>query len=648
MHYTAEFQKQTKTHFSLLMAFSNLEHDPLFFFNDSEKIVGCNEGALKLFEVRNLEELVKKAEGLCETFVEEAPYFKECREGWLKKVVALGEQKIKLNLPQTSLKIFTIEAEASRIEGYSYYIVILRDTTLLDRARQAQRYFESFKQKFLHSISHEFRTPMNAIIGYTDLLEHTELNPEQNEYLGMIGKSTSSMMQNVANLLQLMELENGSMQLVLSPFDPVREFEILIDEFYEQAHSKRIQLMFMIDPRLPKSINGDLAKIKTVLRALIDNAIKFTSYEGSVYVEIRRKDVDEKWMELECSITDTGIGIPPERISTLLRPFGSAIENRERGINGLGIGLTLANKTLALMQTRLRLNSEVKKGSRFAFSVKMQRLEEGSFEFVSGSNAAIWAEDPRYAIQAKLLGGYLERFDVDFSVIEGLATPSLAQTQMLFLITDHLSESRIKTIRTTFPNLKLVPVYDNDHQEKFELLEEQFDATLLLPILPHRLHRTLSVVWNKMPKEYLKRPLHIHKPRTYEHVRILVAEDNLINLKLIETILQQEHYMVSVAKNGQEAVDAYLKEPYDIVLMDIDMPVMDGVTANRLIKEIDRHDKRAYTPVIALTAHALSGDRERILGAGLDAHLSKPIEKALLLKTIENFLNKKKDAATAG
>ncbi|MBN2895576.1 MAG: response regulator [Campylobacterales bacterium] len=641
MHYSAEFQKQTKTQFSLLLAISNLENEAFFCLGVSGAIEACNDSALKLFEVSNLAQLHEKGIDLWDYFVDESPYFKGARDQWIEKVSTLGEQKVKLKIPHAALKIFTIDVQPSRIDGYMYYLLVMRDTTLLDRARQAQSYFETFKQKFLHSISHEFRTPMNAIIGYADLLEHTKLNREQNEYLDMIEKSTSSMMQNIANLLQLMEIENGSMQLVHTVFDPLKEFEQLSEEFGEYAQAKRIQLMFLIDPHLPKSINADSGKIKTVMRALIDNALKFTLDEGSVYVEVKLRSSEEKWVEIECAVTDSGPGIAPQRLNTLLRPFGSAVENRERGINGLGIGLTLSHKILGLMQSKLRLNSELKKGSRFSFVLKVPVVEVGSFEFVQNTTAAIWAEEPRTAVQGKLLRAYLELFEVNTVQIDGLATPELAKFTMLFIITDQISPSRLKMLRSTFEHLKVIPVYAPENRLFFETNEELYDATVMLPVLPHRLHRTLSVLWGKMPREYLKRLLKTHKEKVFENVRILVAEDNLINLKLIETILAHEHYGVVLAKNGQEAVDHYLKEPFDIVLMDIDMPVMDGVTANRLIKEIDRHDNRPYTPVIALTAHALSGDRERILGAGLDAHLSKPIDKELLLHTIERFLEKK-------
>ncbi len=294
------------------------------------------------------------------------------------------------------------------------------------------------------------------------------------------------------------------------------------------------------------------------------------------------------------------------------------------------------------MDSKLNLNSELGKGSRFSFRIRNAIIQEGSFEFVTGSSCAIWAEDPRTAIQAKLLRNYFDLFDVKSIEIDGLATSALNNVDILFIITDHITPRRISTLRSSFPKLKLVPVFRASDREKFEEYCDDFDATITFPLLPLGLHRTLAVLWDKMPKEYLRHAIKTHHDKTYEDVKILVAEDNSINLKLLETILIQENYKVVSAKNGQIAVDHYLKEEFDLVLMDINMPIMDGVTANRLIKEVNKFDKRPFTPVIALTAHALSGDEERIMKAGLDAHIPKPINKEFLLETIEHFLEMKR------
>ena len=212
------------------------------------------------------------------------------------------------------------------------------------------------------------------------------------------------------------------------------------------------------------------------------------------------------------------------------------------------------------------------------------------------------------------------------------------ESDVLFLDVPHLSKSQVDAIKSTYPNLQVVPIMKLEYGEQADAIVDSVESIVTLPILPSSLRKTLAVVWNKMPKEYISHSPEVQSIPRQENIKILIAEDNLINLKLLETILLQEHFRVVSVDNGQKAVDAYLKEPFDLVLMDIDMPVMDGLTATRLIKEIDKRDARGFVPVIALTAHALIGDRERIVAAGLDAHLAKPIDKHFLLQTIERYL----------
>jgi len=191
-----------------------------------------------------------------------------------------------------------------------------------------------------------------------------------------------------------------------------------------------------------------------------------------------------------------------------------------------------------------------------------------------------------------------------------------------------------------YPSLQIVPVISSEKEEEFLQLSSVIDSLLYYPILPSTLYQTLNVVWKKVPKGLLKKVEEIKEDEAVGH-HLLVAEDNPINQKLITTILEQAGYTVTTAENGQIAVDLYIEGKYDLVLMDIDMPIMDGITANRLIKEIDAKEKRPFTPVIALTARAMAGDRERIIGAGLDAHLAKPVDREFLLQTIDQYLKMK-------
>lgn len=625
MVYTNLFKEKFLSSLGMLTSCANLHSDPFLYTYLSGEILGVNQAFLSLFGVDEVSRVSPIQEWLVPQGVELSFLLSQSGE-YRGKVTAQGKEYD-----------IAIRTEVILLGDDPIVAIVLHDTSVIERARAAERYFDQFKKKFLTNMSHEFRTPMNAIIGFTDLLRGSPLSSWQREYVEMVSKSASSMMRNIENLLELMQVESGSVHATLQEFAPLEVFETFSMQFNELALSKEIQLMFLIDPRLPKTMIGDQDKILTILRNLIQNAIKFTNEHGQVLVEIMIVKMENQTIEVEYAVSDTGIGIDEEQIKTLLRPFASAWENQRRGKDGLGIGLSLSHKYVDMMNSHLMLASEKGTGSRFSFRITHKISEAGCFEFVEGMHAAIYSHDPS-STQTALLNRYLGLYGIKITPITTLVNPILLESNVLFMDTPNITKSQIESLKATYPELEVIPILALDYGEKADLLLSVVKSVVTLPILPSSLHKTLSVVWNTMPKEYISESAEAQSIPRQEDIKILVAEDNLINLRLLETILLQHNFNVTAVDNGQKAVDAYLKEPYDLILMDIDMPVMDGLMANRLIKEIDKRDNRRYTPVIALTAHALIGDRERILGAGLDAHLAKPIDKNFLLQTIERYL----------
>ena len=623
MDYTDLFKEKFLSSVGMLTSCANLHSDPFLYTYLSGEILGANKALLSLFGEDHVIDISSIEKWLIPQGVELSFLLSQS-----------GEYRGKVTAQAKEYDI-AIRSEVILLGDEPIVAIVLRDTSVIERARAAERYFDQFKKKFLTNMSHEFRTPMNAIIGFTDLLKGTPLSSWQQEYVDMVSKSASSMMRNIENLLELMQVESGSIHATLQVFAPIETFETFSMQFKELAETKEIQLMFLIDPRLPKTMTGDQDKILTILRNLIQNAIKFTNENGQVLVEIIIVKMENRSIEVEYAVSDTGIGIDAEHIKTLLRPFASAWENQRRGKDGLGIGLSLSHKYVDMMNSHLMLASQKGIGSRFSFRITHKISEVGSFEFIEGTQAALYSQDLASA-QSALLHKYLDLFNIKTTTITTLVNRILFDSNILFMDTPHISNSQIESLKMTYPELEIVPIVELEYGGKADLLLEVVKSVVTLPLLPSSLHKTLSVVWNTMPKEYIDTNVPFISRK--KEIKILVAEDNLINLRLLETILVQQNFKVTAVDNGQKAVDAYLKEPFDLVLMDIDMPVMDGLTANRLIKEIDKRDDRGATPVIALTAHALIGDRERIIGAGLDAHLAKPIDKNFLLQTIERYL----------
>jgi osomolarity two-component system, sensor histidine kinase NIK1 len=626
MIFVNDFEDKFSHHIGIMRSCSNLHSDPMIYTDFTGGIIGCNELLCELLNVATVDE------------IEAIDHWFEPQGVNLSYLLSTsGEYRGKINAVGVSYDV-AVKTEVILLDEEPIIGVVFRDVSIIERARAAERYFEHFKNKFLTNISHEFRTPMNAIIGFTDLLKSSPLSSWQQEYVQMTSRSAQSMMRNIENLLELMQVESGSIHANLGLFNPLEVYENFSQQFTDLALSKEIGLMFLIDPHLPKTMIGDQDKILAIMRNLIQNGIKFTDEGGSVLVEILVIKEEGNFVEVEYAISDTGIGIDSERMKTLLRPFASAWENQRKGKDGLGIGLSLSHKYVDMMDSHLMLASEMGKGSRFSFRVHHQVNEDGTFDFIQGTRAAIYTPEKQLSSQGALLYKYLELFHIQSKIVHDLVNTTLHQSDVLFLDMEHIAKAHIDALKSTYPNLQIVPMMRLNYGEKADAIIHSVASIVTFPILPSSLHKTLAVIWNTMPKEYIAHSAEAQSIPRAENIKILVAEDNLINLKLLETILLQEHFRVIAVDNGQKAVDAYLKEEFDLVLMDIDMPVMDGLMANRLIKEIDKRDGRGFVPVIALTAHALIGDRERIVAAGLDAHLAKPIDKHFLLQTMDRYL----------
>jgi len=624
MNYTNLFEDTFSQGLGMLTSCAATHGDPFLYTNLSGDIGGVNQLLLNFFGKQEISSISPLEQWLHPQGLE------------LSYILSKSGEYRGKAIANTKTYEVVIRTEVLVIGDEFVVAIVLRDTSALERALLAERYFERFKKKLLTNISHEFRTPMNAIIGFVDLLRSSPLSSWQQEYIEMAGKSASSMMRNIENLLELMQVEGGGIHTNIQPFRPFDVYENFSMQFNEMLDAKEIRWSVLIDPRLPLEIMGDQDKILTILRNLVQNAIKFTPQSGQVLLEILILKQEHNKIEVEYAVSDTGIGIESGRMRTLLRPFSSAWENQRRGQDGMGVGLSLSHKYIDMMQSHLMLASEVGRGSRFSFRISHEIHDHSHLNTIEAKKIAFYSHD-LHSTQTLLLEKYLDLFKLKVIELSSLVNPQLNFCDVLLIDVPHLSASQVESLKATYPHLQIVAVLDAQSKEKEGYLRKTVEAIIMAPFLPSTLHKTFSMLGKTVLKEELL-PVESVCEETIENAKILVAEDNPINLRLLETILRQHNFQVIAVDNGQKAVDAYLKEPFDLVLMDIDMPVMDGLTANRLIKEIDKRDNRGFTPVIALTAHALIGDRERIIRAGLDAHLAKPIDKNFLLQTIDRYL----------
>ncbi len=631
--------KQTfPQHASLIEAFASLHKGIMILLDEEEQIVGGNRALLEFVGTESLDALNN------DIFCGDLDVIDTSKEHWARTHVKQDGLSIGLQNSANEKSSFGVMIDVAQINTKCLYILLLEDNSNIQKAIRAHHYFEIFKRKFLTSISHEFRTPMNGILGFIKLLENSVLSKTQRHQVCMIDESATDMMRKIENLLEMMQLDSGAITLKETVYKPMTGMDEFFSKFYERAQKKNITLFCRVDSSIPHSMVGDPGKIKRVLESLISNAIKFTNEGGQISVEFKVLESKDGFVEVEYSVLDSGEGIPHKRLAHILRPFASAQENQKLGKNGLGIGVSVSHKYLAMMHSKLSVASEVGKGSKFFFRLTHKVSEPSqpsTFENANIAVASFSALDHQYA---KCVAGYLEDFGVNVMQTTLIDKEELEAVDALFIISEDLKDERIASIRNILgDDINIVSILTKQRKAVSVSNVHNVIETLEFPMLPNKIENVLSHIYLN---HALVQKTVADDTRDNKKYKILLAEDNRINLELLQTILSLQSYDVTAVENGEAALEAYMKEPYDLVITDIDMPVMDGIVATRLMREVDKKEHRGKIPVIALTAYALEGDRERIMNAGLDAHIPKPVDKPYLLEVIKHFLKRHQKSDT--
>lgn len=506
------------------------------------------------------------------------------------------------------------------------------------------------KSLFLANMSHEIRTPLNGIVGFTELLKSTELNSEQVEFTNIIEKSSENLLSIINNILDLSKIESNKTELDMMIFDPIVEFENAVETYGVRASEKNIELNFFLDPAINKKLLGDSVKIKEVIINLLSNAIKFTDLGGKISVEIKKLSSIDNQTEISFSIQDNGVGMTKEQQLNVFNAFTQADVSITRKYGGTGLGLTISTKFLELMGSKLELESQKEKGSRFFFNITFEEVLESTILATTKISKDIEVCKFKYDIpiqQDIYLSKYLNFYNIK---VISFATPSdlkecnkNSEIKSIWLDIDDSNEDIIKTIRKLKSN-KLILLASFSNRKKLDSLNMNVEQVLYKPITPSKIVQGLKAIsqTDDDDNDNIKK----NKDKTQEfpfqniqfYGNILVAEDNFINQKLIKQILLRYGVSVELANNGLEAFEKFKDQKYDLILMDIQMPVMDGIEATHEIVNYEIEEKLIHTPIIALTANALSGDRERFIDEGLDEYIAKPIETNELLFILKKFL----------
>ncbi len=503
------------------------------------------------------------------------------------------------------------------------------------------------KSLFLANMSHEIRTPLNGIVGFTELLKSTDLSEEQLEFINIVEKSSENLLSIINNILDLSKIESNKTELDIIIFDPIVEFENAVETYGIRASEKNIELDFFLDPNIDKKLLGDSVKIKEILINLLSNAIKFTDFGGNIQVEIRKVSTIDNHSEISFSIKDNGVGMTKEQQLNVFTAFTQADVSITRKYGGTGLGLTISTKFLELMGSELKLESEKEKGTRFYFNVVFEEVLESTELSLSynSENINICKFNYTTPVQQDIyLTEYLKYYKVSSSTF---STPSDLKKlnsnknlNSIWIDVDNVDDKLLNNIYK-LDSSKVILLASFANRNRFEELNVNVAKILYKPITPTKIIQGLNATNNLE----LNEPTDNSRVSPFENIQfegnILVAEDNFINQKLIKQVLLKYGVQVELANNGLEAFEKRKSEEYDLIFMDIQMPVMDGVEATHEIINYEVEEELNHVPIVALTANALNGDREHFLEQGLDEYIPKPIETNELLYILKKFLQPK-------
>ena len=595
----------------------------LIMSNEEAGVLRVNQKFFQVFDYKDLLHFRDEHSCICELFISKEGYLETSDSDayWTDQILKNPDEMHKALMKNKNgeERIFSVRLQQADMDGNTFFISTFVDITELEQARELAESSEKAKAAFMANMSHEIRTPMNGISGFTQLLGKTTLDIKQRKYVSVIESSMQNLTGVVNDILDFSKIESGMMELDYTKVNPFIDFKELFELFSSNVRHKEISYLIHIDSKISECLMIDKLRITQVLSNLVNNAIKFTPKNGTIDAQVTSVSRTDTHEVIKFSVTDTGIGIPEDRQATIFAPFSQADTSTTRKFGGTGLGLSISTSLVKLMGGELQVTSKEGEGSTFFFELKVTHCEESTnlSEKIVKLPVYIMPTKNTYIENVKQ---QLTHFGIEHEILKDeMIEDDNFNTEFLILFEPIL----IPLLQTKADHIILISEEEHEYNENNNIYTinsfEECPSQLYNALLDLNLQDIMNI--NTAPKENQK-----------HNLKILVAEDYEMNQLLIEELLKQYDIQAIFANNGQEAVEMLEKDHYDLVFMDINMPVMNGMDATQTIRNGGND-----IPIIALTANALEGDRERFLEVGMDDYLSKPIEVASLQAVLEKY-----------